>query len=105
MLSFSPAKPRDVESLQNWLSGTGSLARKEGAYLTHYRELASLAPAGDSAILQLEDWVEDKLIWSNRHFRMVRENASRYSRLTIRIEPFSRHIDRSKRVYIFRYLN
>jgi hypothetical protein len=73
MLSFGPAQRRDRESLQNWLNGTGCLAREETAYLTHHSELVSLAPAGDSAILQLEAWVEDKLIRFCRSFRKVRE--------------------------------
>lgn len=74
MLNFGPARRRDVESLQNWLDGTGCLAREEAAYLTHHRELVSLAPAGDNAIIQLEAWVEDKLIRFYRGFRKVRES-------------------------------
>ena len=73
MLNFGPAQRRDVESLQNWLDGTGCLAREEIAYLTHHRELVSLAPAGDNAVLQLEVWVEDKLIRFYRGFRKVKE--------------------------------
>ncbi|KAI1104100.1 hypothetical protein F4804DRAFT_308229 [Jackrogersella minutella] len=61
MLCFDPAQRRDVESLQNWLSGTGCLAREEAVYLKK-QELVCLAPAGDSATLQVEAWVEDKLI-------------------------------------------
>jgi len=69
MLSRSPAQQRDVESLQNWLDGNGCLAEEECAYLAHQGELVSLAPAGDSAILQLEAWVEDRLIRLWRNFR------------------------------------
>jgi hypothetical protein len=82
MLNFGPAQRRDVESLQNWLDGTGCLAREETAYLTHHRELVSLAPAGDNAVLQLEAWVEDKLIRFYRGFRKVRESRRGYYRLT-----------------------
>lgn len=74
MLSFGNAQRRDVKSLQNWLDGTGCLAREETAYLAHHRELASLAPVADSAVIQLEAWVEDKLIRFYRGFRDVREN-------------------------------
>jgi hypothetical protein len=74
MLNFGPARRRDVESLQNWLDGTGCLAREEAEYLTHHREIVSLGPAGDNAIMQLEAWVEDKLIRFYRGFRKVREN-------------------------------
>ncbi|KAK0113057.1 hypothetical protein ONS95_014763 [Cadophora gregata] len=69
MLNFGPAQERDVESLQHWLDGTGCLAREERKYLTHHRELVSLAPAGDSAIVELEAWVETKFIRLWRDFR------------------------------------
>ncbi|KAF7502934.1 hypothetical protein GJ744_004810 [Endocarpon pusillum] len=69
MLGFGPAQQRNIESLQNWLDGTGCLAREETAYLTHHRELVSLAPAGDTAVSQVETWVEDKFIQFFRSFR------------------------------------
>ncbi|RDA84140.1 hypothetical protein CP532_0115, partial [Ophiocordyceps camponoti-leonardi (nom. inval.)] len=72
LLSFPPAHQRDVESLQNWLSGTGCVARDETAYLSHNEELMSLAPEDDSALLGIETWVEDKLIRFFRGFRNVR---------------------------------
>lgn len=72
MLSFGLAGERDVESLHNWLEGTGCLAREETAYLMHDQDLISLAPTGDSAVLQLETWVEDKMIRFYHRFRNVR---------------------------------
>ncbi|KAI9684131.1 MAG: hypothetical protein M1829_003401 [Trizodia sp. TS-e1964] len=72
MLSIAPAQQRDVKSLQNWLDGTGNLARDERAYLTYDRDLVTLAPAGDSAIVHFEAWVEDKLIYLWRDFRKNR---------------------------------
>lgn len=83
MLSLDAAQPRDVESLQNWLDGNGCLAREESAYLTHHRELVSLAPAKDSATVQLEAWVEDRLIKLWRGFRKVGERYETLSKLTI----------------------
>ena len=62
MPNFGPAQQRDVNSLQNWVNGTGYLAREETVYLTHHHELVSLAPGGDSAIVKLESWVENKFI-------------------------------------------
>ncbi|KAM3080652.1 hypothetical protein ACMFMG_005587 [Clarireedia jacksonii] len=73
MLNLNQARRRNVQSLQNWLDGTGCLAREETEYLAHQRELVSLAPAGDNAVLQLEVWVEDKLNSFYRGFRKVRE--------------------------------
>ena len=66
LLGLKEAEARDVESLQNWLDGTGCLDREESTYLSH-KDLVSLAPLGDSAQLQLEAWVEGKLIqfWSS----------------------------------------
>jgi hypothetical protein len=75
MLSFGSAQQRDVKSLQNWLDGTGYLAREERAYLTHHQELVSLAPAGDNAMVQLEAWVEGKFIRMWRDFRKVERRA------------------------------
>ncbi|CAI7605571.1 unnamed protein product [Penicillium glandicola] len=70
--NFGPACPRDIESLNNWLERTGSLAREETAYLARSHELISLAPAGDSAMMQLETWVEDKFIRLFPSFQKVR---------------------------------
>ncbi len=72
MLNLCPAERRDVESLNHWLDGNGCLSEEESAYLTHHGELVSLAPASDNAMLQLESWVEDKLIWLWSRFRKVR---------------------------------
>jgi hypothetical protein len=71
MLSLGVAQERDLESLQNWVDGNGCLAREETEYLTNRRELVSLAPSGDSATLQFESWIEDKLIRFCRGFRKV----------------------------------
>jgi len=71
MLSLNPAQRRDVESLGNWLDGTGCVAGEETAYLGHHQDLVSLAPAGDNAVLQLEAWVEDKFIRFDRRFNKV----------------------------------
>ncbi|KAF4630754.1 hypothetical protein G7Y89_g7386 [Cudoniella acicularis] len=94
VLSFGPAQRRDVESLQNWLEGTGCLAREETAYLTQHQELISLAPVGDNAVMQLEAWVEDKLIRFYRGFRNKRlhdvstdENVYIYSGSMIKRTP------------------
>ncbi|KAI8629553.1 hypothetical protein F5Y19DRAFT_433455 [Xylariaceae sp. FL1651] len=68
ILSFASAQQRDIESLRNWLGGTGYLAREETEYLAS-RELMSLAPVVDNATMKLETWVEDKLIRFYHGFR------------------------------------
>jgi hypothetical protein len=70
-MSFNCALPRDVLSLQNWTEGTGCISREETEYLEHERELISLAPPGDNAMKQLEDWVEDQFVRHYKGFRAV----------------------------------
>ncbi|EMR68705.1 hypothetical protein UCREL1_4267 [Eutypa lata UCREL1] len=72
MLSSSQARERDVQSLRNWLDGNGCLAREETEYLSHRGDLVSLAAPGDNAVVQLEAWVEDKVIKFHRRFRESR---------------------------------
>lgn len=73
MLSLDAAEARDIESLRNWLDGTGCIAREETAYLAHSRDMATLAPSIDHALLRLEVWVENLLIRFYRGFRNVRK--------------------------------
>jgi hypothetical protein len=71
MLSINHAQQRDIESLQNWLEGNVCLSEEESAYLTHGRDLVSLAPVEDSATLQFETWVESGFIQLWRKFSTV----------------------------------
>ncbi|KAI6087272.1 hypothetical protein F4821DRAFT_116876 [Hypoxylon rubiginosum] len=72
ILSLHSAGRRDIASLQNWVEGTGCLARDETAYLSCRSELVSLAPVTDSGIQQLETWVEDRLVRLLHRFRRAR---------------------------------
>lgn len=71
MLKIGTAEPRDVESLQNWVRGTGCIAREETEYLRHHRELIRLAPNCDSTISWFETWVEESLVRFCGCFRKV----------------------------------
>ena len=84
MLNLDAAEARDIESLQNWSNGTGCIAREETAYLSHSRELASLAPFRDSALLRVETWVECALVRFYRGFRKVKTSSSCQNILTNR---------------------
>ncbi|KAI1013818.1 hypothetical protein LB503_010515, partial [Fusarium chuoi] len=76
--SLHQADGKDVASLQNWVSATGSLAEDETEYLLHKEELVTLAPVTDSAVKQLESWVESKLTKYWYEFRTSRShNRSR----------------------------
>jgi hypothetical protein len=70
-MSLNKAPSRDIINLQNWVDGTGSLARDETDFLGDRNELVSLAPDSDSAIAKLEFWLEDNLIRFYRGFRQV----------------------------------
>ncbi|KAK2009605.1 hypothetical protein LZ32DRAFT_589796 [Colletotrichum eremochloae] len=74
VLNLGPAQKRDLASLQNWMEGNGCIARAESAYLTQERDLMSLGPVGDGAILHLEAWLEDSLIRLWRGFRKSRHH-------------------------------
>lgn len=71
MLKYEKAQDRSVSSLQNWIDGTGSIAIEETDYLLHDRDLFTLAPAVDNAMVRFEAWVEDRLIQSFPNFRDV----------------------------------
>ncbi|KAK4222723.1 hypothetical protein QBC38DRAFT_489203 [Podospora fimiseda] len=60
ILGLPAAHKRDITSIRNWVEGTASVSKVETNYLSHQDELACLAPSGDSALHQLECWIEDK---------------------------------------------
>ncbi|UPK92984.1 hypothetical protein LCI18_003919 [Fusarium solani-melongenae] len=68
-LSLNTAEQRDVDSLQNWLRGTGCVDRQEIRFPEHRNELSSLALTNDNAMIKFEVWVEDKLIRFSQRFR------------------------------------
>ncbi|KUJ10002.1 uncharacterized protein LY89DRAFT_689877 [Mollisia scopiformis] len=85
MLSYEIAKPRDVLSLQNWVSSTACLARDETAYLTQCEDLISVASPRDGMAEQLESWIEDIIV--------------RFGRISCKL--LSRDVSRDSYVYIF----
>ena len=108
ILRLQSAKGRDVASLQNWVEATGCLAREETAYLAYHSDLASLAPVGDSAVLQLETWVEDKLVQYWQGFRNVKNLAQERPLSACwltSIESISRPLDQFECVYLPRPSN
>lgn len=70
-MALGPPSQRDTQALQNWLDGTGMIAREERAYLSHSRDLVTVSPADDTAMTHLETWVEGQLIRYYRGFRKV----------------------------------
>ncbi|KAF5643465.1 uncharacterized protein FTJAE_3265 [Fusarium tjaetaba] len=57
------ADPRAVTNLQNWLNGTGSIARAESRFLNYpLQELLSTSPRDESAMIGLENNVAENLL-------------------------------------------
>ncbi|PYH47505.1 uncharacterized protein BP01DRAFT_217289 [Aspergillus saccharolyticus JOP 1030-1] len=55
--AFCPAPGRDTTSLQNWINGTGSIARAESRYLAE-NDLFTLKSSDDGPLLRLEEHLE-----------------------------------------------
>jgi hypothetical protein len=105
MLTYEAAKPRDVLSLQNWVNGNACLAREETAYLTHCKELLSIASSDDGAVTQLKAWVEDNLIRFYKCFREVRICTLHRCKLTTTTGPLQRCLKRLKRIHFLQLLD
>lgn len=52
------ASPRDMDSIRNWLDGTGCIARDETAFLSHGDDVANLTGTLDSAVDNVEIFIE-----------------------------------------------
>jgi hypothetical protein len=103
ILSLGRAEEKDVQSLQNWLRGTGCIAREETAYLAQYNDLLSLAPVSDSAVVQVEAWVETELTRFCRGVRNVRNTfVTCYCiGLKLLVERFPERFNRYERLHLF----
>ena len=76
ILKFSAARSRDVSSLQNWVEGTGSLARDETAYLERGTDLMSIVSVEDDALGRCEASLENVIVQYFKRFRKVRGRLS-----------------------------
>lgn len=52
------AEPRDINSINNWIDGTGSIARMESAFLQRPDDMSNLIGTPDSAVSYIEIAVE-----------------------------------------------
>lgn len=98
MLGCDNAKPRDVQSLQNWVHGNACLNWEETKYLDHEEDLFAISSIGDNATRKLEAWVEDSLArWFQKSGKSTLSGKSRDTHVYI----FStRFITRLARVLI-----
>ena len=64
-MGYDTPKPRDLDSLRNWVSGTGAIARKETAYLTRpgaLADLMSIAGVVDAGVETIEPHIVNAFI-------------------------------------------
>ncbi|KAI1149626.1 hypothetical protein F4825DRAFT_463951 [Nemania diffusa] len=93
VLSYGSAQPIDAESLQNWLDGTGCLAREE------------TTPAADNATMLLNTWIEAKPIRLYRGFRRKSfHNFSNSPNVYIYSEPLIRRAAKALRLSLIALL-
>ena len=64
---FDHAPGRAATNLQNWVAGTGAIARAESEYLQQKRDLMSIGAVEDNAATWLEAFVEDAWVGVRRH--------------------------------------
>lgn len=66
------ADPRAVTNLQNWIDGTGCIARAESRFLNYPpEELLSISPQDESAMLGLQSKVAENLLRLRDYFFQV----------------------------------
>lgn len=78
MNEFLPAQNRDITSLQNWVNGTGSIARAESGYLDDDKDLLTFKSSNDGPLLQLEEKVAVIFIQIFRGFYRVCGKKKKY---------------------------
>lgn len=65
------AHARDVESIQNWIGGTGCIARAESDFLQHPDDLANLTGTLDNAVTYIEILIANIACGLSRYIREV----------------------------------
>ncbi|KAI0415716.1 hypothetical protein F5X98DRAFT_209952 [Xylaria grammica] len=61
-MSLPAASKREIDNLQNWINGTGSLDRSESSYL-QYADLVNISGSGDNSAAYTESVVEECIFW------------------------------------------
>ncbi|KAF2804513.1 uncharacterized protein BDZ99DRAFT_451574 [Mytilinidion resinicola] len=88
IFSFEAARPRAVASLQNWINGTGCIARHEATYLNYSNELLCVASMDDTVMMWLETLVECTFTRARQYFGKNRHlNISRDPNVHITSKP------------------
>ncbi|KAF2785960.1 hypothetical protein K505DRAFT_400440 [Melanomma pulvis-pyrius CBS 109.77] len=88
IFSFEAARPRAVSNLQNWIKGTGCLARHETNYLNYSDDLFCVASMDDTVMIWLETLVECMFTRVRQYFQKSRHlNISRDPNVHITPKP------------------
>ena len=71
VFALQDASVRDIGSIQNWIEGTGCVAREETAFLEREDDLVNLASPRDYAIASLEPVIETIVMYLCKWFKRV----------------------------------
>lgn len=71
ILKYKPAKERYISNLQNWVNGSGSIARSEAAYLCRDDLMAASSADSDIIYSSFESFVADVIILLSGILRKV----------------------------------
>ncbi|KAI0549743.1 hypothetical protein F4679DRAFT_584206 [Xylaria curta] len=85
--SFDAAPSRTISNLQNWVDGTGCIARNETAYLEHAEDLFSLATSEDRLVTWLEARTEDFCVFCWNLFPRTKAASSLRGLLDVSRDP------------------
>ncbi|KAI1360145.1 hypothetical protein F5Y08DRAFT_55435 [Xylaria arbuscula] len=61
--SLPASSKREVQNLQHWIDGTGSIDRTESSYLMYSSDLVNIAGSGDTSTEYAEAAVEECVYW------------------------------------------
>jgi hypothetical protein len=71
VFALQDAPKRDIGSIQNWIEGTGCIARDESAFLEKENDIVNLASPRDYAIANLEPVIETIVMYFCKWLKKV----------------------------------
>lgn len=71
VFTLQKAASRNVNSLRNWIAGTGNIQRQETTYLNKRDDLVNLVGCDDGAMERVGWFLEDLLAWFHNKVRIV----------------------------------
>jgi hypothetical protein len=77
-LRLPNAAPRDINSVKNWINGTGCIARAESQFLEEQDDMMNLGGTTDHAVTYIEIVAETIAFGFAARLRKVRQHAQSY---------------------------